>query len=499
MRRFWSLALAIMILLASLAAAEPLAAPDSVAGSDVQLPDSFSNATRGSSFIILDPGSFGTQQPASDDASEAEQPSPELPEVGADAAQEPTAASSLPGAQLVSGELLDLVFDLLGDQDLSLSLEEVYDGSRMELTLRRTDADRLELLCNSDEGEAVRVLIDAQGVTIEIDGTSMRYGFDELLEELAFELSLDELTYELGLADSDPQALLGILSGLAPSAEDEAFLMQLLEIAVDELAQAGLDFEPLETYDGAYLHLEFSPKLLCNAIVRFMDRALEYEDEIDALLARYDAPLRALLPELFEIYNPLTKENVQRDAYSCAELKAVWPYARQELLCQWTDNAGATLEIYADDSGACRLNLQIRELLDGGNAVLVLDFDEDGNASGTLTLMQRDYGYGLAAQVFDIDLSLSDSGMMLRVIPRTPIGSFTLLTANLFSGYDGTAFDLTTDALRLRLHADSEGLCGSLELVDEFSADLNLAFEDELHGSLILSEDGYSHVLRLNE
>ena len=480
MRRFWSLALAILILLSSLAAAEPLAAPDSAAGSDVQLPDSFSDATRESSFIILDPGSFGTQQPAPDDASEAEQPSPELP-----------------GAQLVSGELLDLVFDLLGDQDISLSLEEVYDGSRMELTLRRTDADRLELICNSDEGEAVRVLIDAEGVTIEIDGTSMRYGFDELLEELAFELSLDELTYELGLADSDPQALLGILSGLAPSAEDEAFLMQLLEIAVDELAQAGLDFEPLETYDGAYLHLEFSPKLLCNAIVRFMDRALEYEDEIDALLARYDAPLRALLPELFEIYNPLTKENVQRDAFSCAELKAVWQYARQELLCQWTDNAGATLEIYADDSGAGRLNLQIRELLDGGNAVLVLDFDEDGNASGMLTLMQR--AYGLTAQVFDINLSVLDSGMMLRVIPRTPIGGFTLLTANLFSGYDGTAFDLTTDALRLRLHADSEGLCGSLELVDEFSADLNLAFEDELHGSLILSEDGYSHVLRLNE
>ena len=491
MRRFRSLALAILILLTSLAAAEPLKTSSSAPESDTKLSDFISKRlklTQASATAVPEPDAIETQGPALD-----------ILVPGPVETQQP-AASSPADVHALSGMLLSLALDLLEEREFNLSWEDVYAESRMELMLCRADGDQLELLSTSDEGDDVRVLIDAQGVTIEADGTSMRYGFDELLEELAFELNLDELTQE----NDELLALPDILSGLAPSAEDEAFLMQLLEIARDELAHAGLDFEPLETYDGAYLHLELSPKLLCNAIVRFVDRALEYEDEIDALLAHYDAPLRALLPELFEIYNPLTRQNVQRAAYTCAELKAVWQYARQELLSQRADDAGATLEIYAEDYGTSHLNLQIRELPDGGSTVLVLDVDEYGNASGTLTLMQRDYGYGtssyrLAAQVFYVNLSVVDGGMMLRVTPRTPSVGFTMLTANLFTGYDGTAFDLTTDALRLRLHADSEGLCGSLEFADAFSADLNLAFEDELHGSLILSEDGYNHVLRLNE
>ena len=476
MRRFWILTLAALFLISSLAAAEPLAA----SGNGIQLPDSILAAIQ------------EAQSPALDVA----EPDP--------VEEQPTAEEfSLPDVQSIPGAILGSVLDLLDAQDFTLSLEDVNAGSQDTLVLHRLDEDQLEIRLTSSDDGGMRIVVGAESIALEVDGASTEYGYEELLYallgELAYELDLEDLLMNV-YADGSMQNPPDLLLSLIPSEEDEAFLMQAFEIAMDELAHAGLDFETLETYDGSYLHLEFSPKLLCNAAVRFGDRVLEYADEVDALLAHYDAPLRMLLPELFEL-----SDSEQRTApLSCTELKFIWQYVRQELLGQWTDDAGAALDLYADDYGTIRLNLQIRKLPDCDSAVLMLDIDEDGHASGTLTLMQRDYGYGvsnygLVAQVFDIDLSVVDSGMMLRVTPRTPSEDFTLLTANMFFGYDGMAFDLTSDTLRLRLKADYEGLAGSLELADEFSADLNLSFGDFIHGSLILSEGWYSYVLRLNE
>ena len=484
MRRFLIFMLAALLLLSSLAIAEP------ANGGTDPLPPVTIPGVEGNAALPTE-----TQMPEVVPALQFTDSEPTEAPLPTGTPQPALSVPDPDDASLPVGPLLDGILEILEARDYTLTYEDVRSGTSDVLILHRLDDRQLEITLLPAYGNLMRIVADAEGCTV-YSGDVAEYSYGELLEALFSSTGLNAAVN--GALQSD-------LSFLDSLVEADDFLRQALMIALEELSNAGLDFRAVETSEGSYLNLSLSPRRLIYAAVRFVDRILEYEDEMDALLERYDAPLRMLFPDLYEIYNPSTGQYVQRVAYSCAELKEAWWAARQQLLSQQTGDAGADLQFYLSDYGTSRLNLSLRNVIDDASATLLLDFDEMGNGSGTLSLSYEDYDYMNSrytsnSLVLDVQLSILDDAAMLRVLPRTPVEGFSGLTANLVAGYDALMLDVVTDLLQLHFSADELGVNGSLNLSDDLIADLHLSVaEDYVHGSLILSEGRYSYVLRLNE
>ena len=360
-------------------------------------------------------------------------------------------------------ELIPLIAERLQDQDYALDIV-AEDGTRTV----RVDSDGEAILVEvaGDDMNPVRIVLTGTEISDLAGEESYTYG--ELLNML--------LDFSGSDISGPAMDLIGSLDE-----RDLEFLQTAGGLAYSALTGAGAVPVVKSVGGDTYFSMSITPDLMEVAAVRFIERLLDCEAEIDSLIVRVEPLLRELVPELYRTYDAETGAYVRREGYTCAELRELFDeWLTRDWLDSWVEFEGMHLDISGrtDDED---WSADVSFLMPGDGISLWLELSGgDDEFGGTLEYCAEGYSraaerYEMQSYRFEMDGKITDSGMSLRVKPETPLEGFTGLRIDFAADSDGFILDAVTDVLDFRA-------AGSHYTLDVSAAVMDILLDVHLSG-----------------